>query len=160
MEDQKYRDEEDLQEKLDSFKSKDSWTFLNTDIVHTCLWHNFKRACVDVCACVMDLLSPYGLVGMCWSCHVVVVLALRVLDMCFLWERQIMVCVCMCVGRDNWNVIKQSSEPFGQSWSVVLLYSLKPPWKLQSPESWSHPPSLSNVNASQKTAYEVSIYFF
>ncbi len=69
-----------------------------------CLWHNFKRACVDVCACVMDLLSPYGLAGMCWSCHVVVVLALRVLDMCFLWERQIMVCVCMCVGRDNWNV--------------------------------------------------------
>lgn len=99
MEDQKYRDEEDLQEKLDSFKSKDSLNFLNTDIVHTC-WcvcgMNAKRACVGVCACVMDLLSPYGLAGMCWSCPLVVVLALRVLDMCFLWEREIMVCVCVC----------------------------------------------------------------
>lgn len=86
---------------------------------------NAKRACVGVCACVIDLLSPYGLAGMCWSCPLVVVLVLRVLDMCFLWEGRITVCVCVCVGKDNWNVNEQSSEPFGQSLNVVLLFSVK-----------------------------------
>lgn len=80
---------------------------------------------MGVCACVMDLLCPYGLAGMCCSCPLVVVLARRFLDMCFLWEREITVCV--CVGKDNWNVNEKSSEHFGQSLSVVLPFSLKTP---------------------------------
>jgi len=37
------------------------------------------------------------------------------------------VCVCVCVGKDNWNVNEQSSESFGQSLNVVLLFSVQNP---------------------------------
>lgn len=61
---------------------------------------------------VMDLLSSYGLAGMCLSCPLVVVLALRVLDVLLVGERNNGF---VCVGKDNWNVNEPSSELFGQS---------------------------------------------